>query len=93
MQLECKGRSKSSKKKEDSKLFKKEQIHIAFLQETHLTDSEHIKLKRDWVGQVYGSSFTSKSRGVVILVNKCIPLSDITTYSDKSGRFICLKLH
>ncbi|KAF7704191.1 hypothetical protein HF521_021263, partial [Silurus meridionalis] len=86
-----KGVQNPVKRKKILNYLKKEQIHIAFLQETHLTDSEHIQLKRDWVGQVYGSSFTSKSRGVVILVNKCIPLTDINTYSDKSGRFILLK--
>ncbi len=86
-----KGVQNPVKRKKILNYLKKEQIHIAFLQETHLTDSEHIKLKRDCVGQVYGLSFTSKSRGVVILVNKCIPLSDITTYSDKSGWFILLK--
>lgn len=41
---------------------KKEQVHIALLQETHLSADEHLKLKRDWVGQVFSSSFTSKSR-------------------------------
>lgn len=40
------------------------------LQETHLTDTEHLKLKRDWVGQVFYSSYNSKSRGVAILINK-----------------------
>ena len=33
------------------------------LQETHLIDEEHKKLKKDWVGKVYFSSFNSKSRG------------------------------
>ncbi len=46
MQLECKGRSNPVKRKKILNYLKKEQIHIAFLQETHLTDSEHIKLKR-----------------------------------------------
>uniref|UniRef100_A0A3Q2V672 exodeoxyribonuclease III n=1 Tax=Haplochromis burtoni TaxID=8153 RepID=A0A3Q2V672_HAPBU len=41
---------------------KKDRVQIALLQETHLTDSEHLKLKRDWVGQIYYSSFNSKSR-------------------------------
>uniref|UniRef100_A0A3B4GB71 exodeoxyribonuclease III n=1 Tax=Pundamilia nyererei TaxID=303518 RepID=A0A3B4GB71_9CICH len=38
---------------------KKDRVQIALLQETHLTDSEHLKLN-DWVGQIYYSSFNSK---------------------------------
>lgn len=32
---------------------KKLKPDIVYLQETHLTDSEHKKMKRDWVGQVF----------------------------------------
>lgn len=70
---------------------KKEKVHVALLQETHLTSQEHLKLKRDWVGQVFSSSFTSKSRGVAILIHKHLPLMNAQTISDKSGRYISLK--
>lgn len=33
--------------------FKKEGVEIALLQETHLEDQEHLKLKRDWVGDTF----------------------------------------
>lgn len=49
---------------------KSQQTDVAFIQETHLVDSEVVKLKRDWVGQVFYSSFNSKKRGVAILVHK-----------------------
>ncbi|XP_069779157.1 uncharacterized protein [Narcine bancroftii] len=39
-------------------------------EESHLTDKEHLKLKREWVGQVFYSSFNSKAKGVAILVHK-----------------------
>ena len=32
---------------------KKDKVQIAYIQETHLVDKEHMKLKRDWVGQAY----------------------------------------
>ena len=81
------------KRKKILSFLKKERVHIALLQETHLSANEHSKLKRDWVGQVFSSSFTSKSRGVAILINKRLPLSDVQTISDKSGRYVMLKGH
>lgn len=81
------------KRKKILSFLKKEGAHIALLQETHLSANEHSKLKRDWVGQVFSSSFTSKSRGVAILINKHLPLSDVQTISDKSGRYVMLKGH
>lgn len=83
------GIHKPIKRKKILSFLKKE--HRALLQETHLSTNEHSKLKRDWVGQVFSSSFTSKSRGVAILVNKHLPLSDVKTVSDKSGRYVMLK--
>uniref|UniRef100_A0A3Q3FA80 Endonuclease/exonuclease/phosphatase domain-containing protein n=1 Tax=Labrus bergylta TaxID=56723 RepID=A0A3Q3FA80_9LABR len=55
--------------------------HIAFLQESHLTDAEDLKLKRDWVGEVFYSSYNSSCRGVVILSR------------NSTGRWIILKCH
>lgn len=72
---------------------KKEHVHEALLQETHPSSNEHLELKRDWVGQMFSSSFTSKSRGVAILTNKHLPLSDVRTVFDKSGRSVMLRCH
>lgn len=45
---------------------KGEGVQIALLQETHLNDKEHLKLQQGGFGQVYFSSFTSRSSGVAI---------------------------
>ena len=39
------------------------------------------------MGQLYHSSFSSKARGVAILVHKSVPFS-VSVISDPSGRFI-----
>lgn len=70
---------------------KKEKIQTALIQETHLNDKEHSKLKRDWLGLVYYSSFTSKSRGVAILVHKSLPLTEVEVKADTLGRYIMIK--
>lgn len=71
-------------------LLKREKVQIAFIQESHLNNEEHPKLKRDWVGQIFHSSFTSRSRGVAILVNKALPLSEVKVKRDKLGRYVMI---
>lgn len=60
------------------------------LQETHLSDNEHLKLNRDWVGQVYFSSCASnfRKRGTAILINKHLPFIFENQIRDPEGRFI-----
>lgn len=70
---------------------KKEGVEIALLQETHLEDQEHLKLKRDWVGEAFFSSYTSNSRGVCILINKKLPFKLESCVKDSNGRYIIIK--
>lgn len=69
---------------------KKEKVAVAMLQETYLSDSEHLKFKRDWVSQVYYSSCTnnSRKRGTLILMNKHLPFILKHQVRDPEGRFI-----
>lgn len=47
------------------------QCSVAMLQETHLSEMEHLKLGRDWVEQIYSSSHEGgRKRGVAILIRK-----------------------
>lgn len=64
-----KGLGHPIKRKRVLTFLKKEKVNIAFLQETHLSDIEHQKLKRDWVGQVFFSSYTTQKRGTAILIH------------------------
>uniref|UniRef100_H3AKY0 exodeoxyribonuclease III n=1 Tax=Latimeria chalumnae TaxID=7897 RepID=H3AKY0_LATCH len=65
---------------------------IAFLQETHRNALESQKLKRDWVGVVYISSFDGKSRGVAILIKKNIPFTEIKVLKGEEDCAIMLLL-
>lgn len=40
-------------------VLKADKADIIFLQETYYSDIEHSKLKRDWIDQVYFSSYKS----------------------------------
>uniref|UniRef100_A0A8C6S5T9 exodeoxyribonuclease III n=1 Tax=Neogobius melanostomus TaxID=47308 RepID=A0A8C6S5T9_9GOBI len=86
-----KGSNSVVKKKSILNSLKKDSIHIAFLQETHLTDDEHKKYCREWVGQVFYSSYATNKRGVITLIHKNLPLTVISTHKDKEGRYIFVK--
>lgn len=64
-------------------------MQIVLIQENHLDDSEHLKLKREWVCQTY--FFTSRSRGVAILVHKSLPLTEVEAKGDVLGRYVMIK--
>ena len=55
-----KGLGNSIKRKKILSVLKEDMADVVFLQETYLSDSEHTKLKMDWVGQVYFSSQRDK---------------------------------
>lgn len=61
---------------------------IIFLQETHLKMADHIRLKKNWIGQSFHSNFNNKSRGAAILIHKKILFTPSQTISDPQGRFV-----
>ena len=69
---------------------KKQKSDIVLLQETKLSDTEHLKLRRDWVGRVYFSSHSQNKRGTAILIHKNIPFILEHEEKDPEGRFILI---
>lgn len=68
---------------------KKEEVGILFLQETHLTDKEHEKLKRRGYNQEFSSSYKSgRRRGVSILISSRISFEMLKIIKDKEGRYV-----
>lgn len=88
--LNVKGVGHVVKRQKTISFLKRENAQITLLQETHLTDLEHIKLRRSWVGQVFYSSFNSHSRGVAILVHKKLPFTLDEVIKDDEGRFVII---
>uniref|UniRef100_A0A673GPH0 exodeoxyribonuclease III n=1 Tax=Sinocyclocheilus rhinocerous TaxID=307959 RepID=A0A673GPH0_9TELE len=64
------------------------QAKIVFLQETHLNVSDHTKLRRRWVSQSFHSLFSSRARGVAILIHKDISFKPSDVQADRYGRYI-----
>uniref|UniRef100_A0A3P9HHD5 exodeoxyribonuclease III n=1 Tax=Oryzias latipes TaxID=8090 RepID=A0A3P9HHD5_ORYLA len=88
--LNVKGINHVVKRRKLLSMLKKDKVQVALLQETHLTDPEHLKLRRDWVGQIFFASYTSKSRGVAILIHKHLPFTIDKIVQDKEGRFVLI---
>ena len=61
---------------------------IVYLQETHLSNKDHLKLYRGRFNQIYHSNFNSRSRGVAILIHRNVQFVETTTMKDKHGRYI-----
>lgn len=89
--LNVKGINHYIKRKRLINYIKQHQIDIAFLQETHLTDKEHVKLIQGGYNQVFYSSFNSHARGVAILISKKIPIQLTSTLKDKGGRYVIIQ--
>ena len=61
---------------------------IMFIQETHLNNKSHGRLRTKWIGEIYHSAFSSKARGAAILIRKGVPFLQKKTITDKEGRYV-----
>uniref|UniRef100_A0A3P9DD43 exodeoxyribonuclease III n=1 Tax=Maylandia zebra TaxID=106582 RepID=A0A3P9DD43_9CICH len=83
-----KGLNNGIKRKKILTYLKLSRVYIAFIQEMHLCKSEALKLKCSWVGKVFYSPGTGKSRGVSVLIHKAVSFAETKVITDKGGRFI-----
>lgn len=60
---------------------------VIFLQDTHLLKSDHGKLKRPWIGQIFHSQFNLKTRGTAILIKKNVQFTPNKIITDSEGRY------
>lgn len=71
---------------------KKDKVQVAFLQETHLNQTEHSKLARNGFKYVFSSSHVSgRRRGVAILISNKLRYDHQTEIRDKEGCYILIK--
>ena len=64
---------------------------ISFLQETHIKTTAAKILCPSWASHVFQSNFSTKARGVAILIKKTIAFIHKQTISDHRGRYLIVK--
>lgn len=76
------------KRKKVMTMLKNKNYDVVFLQETQMSKEESEKLCAGWVGHVFYSIGSSKSKGVIILVSKNLQFKCLKQIKDNSGRMI-----
>ncbi len=70
----------------------KEKAHIVYLQETHLDNKEHEKLRKMGFTKIFFSLYKSNhKRGVAILISNKISFKQTHEQKEKEGRFILVR--
>lgn len=71
---------------------KKDKSQVLMLQETHLSNEEHNKMRRfGYLHSFYSSCKNSRKRGVAIMVPNSLNFDLIKEEGDKDGRYILVK--
>lgn len=65
-------------------------VDIALLQETHLSAADFPRMKKFWVGCVYGSPAVGRHAGVVIFIKKNLAFTFQDLLTDSEGRRLSL---
>lgn len=61
---------------------------ICFLQETHLRKSEFSRIKKPWMGHLFHSRFSERTRGAAIIIHRDVAFEPSTVISDPNGRYV-----
>ena len=88
----CRGLADSKKRWDVLDKIRKDNVHIACLQDVHLEKKDKNKLKKEWGGTVLLSGRSSAVRGVAILFSKNFEFKKHDSIGDTEGNFIVVDL-
>ncbi len=74
-------------------LLRKQEVHIAMLQETHIVRRDVNRLSNRVFHVVAHSSTTNKPKGVVIICRRNLHFKLLDTWTDNEGRIAIAKVH
>lgn len=87
----CRGLQRYKKVKQVMSKLKNMDSKVVFLQETHLIEDDEKRIRRRWRGNIYTSAFSSRARGVMILIHETVPFQVDNIIKDKRGRYLIIQ--
>lgn len=87
----CRGLGKLKNIKQVMHRIKQLHVTVAFLQETHISKEDVVKIERRWRGQVFSVCYNTQARGVIILIHKSVPFQVQNIIKDPAGRFVIIQ--
>lgn len=72
-------------------VLRRRKIDIALLQETHLLSNDSKRLANKFYHVIASSSFQTKTRGVAVVVKRCLPIKVLAVETDTEGRLVIVK--
>ena len=90
--LNCRGLRDIKKRLDFFDDFKKREINIINLQETHMTSKDLITLKKNWNCKFLIAGESNKALGVMIILNNNFEYKIHNVYKDNEGRYIICDL-
>ena len=90
--LSVRGLRQENKRKEMFTKFRKLDLDIICLQETHVTQTEHELIQKQWAGKCFFSKGEANSWGTAILIKSQNTLEIEQMYKDRVGRVVILKI-
>ena len=90
--LNCRGLRDIKKRLDFLDDFKKREINIINLQETHMTSKDLITLKKNWNCKFLIAGESNKALGVMIILNNNFEYKIHNVYKDNEGRYIICDL-
>ena len=91
MSMNCRGLGDAKKRRDVLHYIRNKKFDIVFLQDTHLIDKTIPYFDSLWHGNAYHSCFSSRSRGVSILISNTSPCSQLTLQKSSCGNLIFLR--
>ena len=88
----CGGLSVATKRRDLFQYFRSRKYNIICLQDTHFNPKLDSFIKAEWGFDAYFSSYTSNSRGVMVLINNNFDQKVNKVKIDKNGNFLILNM-
>lgn len=86
------GLSVASKRRDLFQYIRAKKYNIACLQDVHINEKMESFIRAEWGYDIYFSSYTTMSRGVMILINNNFEQTVKRVKTDKNGNFIILDM-